>query len=254
MSIIDAYDSSTEAVLQPGDIAAAVPGFPEVAVAAFQLGAVDALVTARNLAAIDEFRVGRPVPIYAAGIGDGAAARDAAVYWTPLGGPLAAVAMEEIIAKGARKFVFFGSCGVLDSALEAGHFIVPTYAYRDEGTSYHYVPAGDWMRVETAGRVEEIFRELGVNFVSGRVWTTDALYRETRGRARKRREDGCIAVDMECASLAAVSAHRGVPVYHFLYAEDSLDGQEWDRRTMGSVASDAHGRYMDLALEIAARV
>jgi uridine phosphorylase len=255
MSIIDAYDGLTEAILQPGDMAKAVPGFPEVAVAAFQLSAVDALVSARDPEAISEFRVGRHVPIYAVRHGgDGGGERDIAVYWTPLGGPLAAVAMEEVIAKGARKFVFFGSCGVLDSTLDAGRFIVPTHAYRDEGTSYHYAPAGDWIQVATAGRMEEILRELGALFVSGRVWTTDALYRETRGNAQKRRAEGCIAVDMECASLAAVSAYRGVPVYQFLYAEDSLDGQEWDRRTMEQVPSDAHERYMNLALEIAARV
>jgi uridine phosphorylase len=225
---------------------APVEGFPEAAVAAFQQDAVDAFVSRYKPETVAVLRAGCAVPVYAA--------RGAAVYRTALGGPMAAMMMEEMIALGARKLVFFGSCGVLDGALEAGRFIIPTEAYRDEGTSYHYVPAGDWIRVETAGRTEEILTELGVRFVSGRVWTTDALYRETRGNAQKRRQDGCVAVDMECASLAAVSRYTGVPVYQFLYAEDSLDGQEWDRRTMGGVTSDAHGRYMELALELAARV
>jgi uridine phosphorylase len=254
MSIIDAYDDLTEEILKPSDMMKPVPGFPEVVVAAFQQDAVDALVSSRKPDVIDELRAGCSVPIYRIRRNGPGGARDVAVYRTPLGGPLAAALMEEVVAKGGRKLIFFGSCGVLDSSLAAGRFIVPTQAYRDEGTSYHYAPAGDWIDIDTAARLGEIMSDIGVQFVAGRVWTTDALYRETRGNAQKRRDDGCIAVDMECASLAAVSRFRGAPVYHFLYAEDSLDGQEWDRRTMGSVALDAHERYMELALEIAARV
>ncbi|MDR1589621.1 MAG: nucleoside phosphorylase [Oscillospiraceae bacterium] len=254
MSIIDAYDAETEEILKPSDMTRRVPGFPEVVVAAFQQSAVDSLVASRRPDVIDELRAGTAVPIYAVRHDGAGAPRDIAVYRTPLGGSIAAAMLEEIVAKGGRKLVFFGSCGVLDSALAAGRFIVPTEAYRDEGTSYHYAPAGDWIKVDTAARLGEIMADIGVQFVSGRVWTTDALYRETRGNAQKRKIDGCIAVDMECASLAAVSQFRGVPVYHFLYAEDSLDGQEWDRRTMGSVPPDDHARYMELALEIAARV
>ena len=37
---------------------------------------------------------------------------------------------------GAEKFLFFGSAGVLDRELAAGHLIIPTAAYRDEGTRH----------------------------------------------------------------------------------------------------------------------
>ena len=45
---------------------------------------------------------------------------------------------EEVVAMGAKKFVLFGSCGVLDDEKVKDHIIIPVSAVRDEGTSYHY--------------------------------------------------------------------------------------------------------------------
>lgn len=155
---------------------------------------------------------------------------------------------------GAKKVLIYGSCGVLDSELAAGHFILPTQAYRDEGVSYHYLPVGDYVDVPTARRLGEIFDELRLPCVKGRVWTTDAFYRETRNNMEKRKADGCIAVDMECASAMAVGQFRGAEVYQFLYAEDSLDGEAWDRRTMGKLPASDYEKYLRVALEAAARL
>ena len=155
---------------------------------------------------------------------------------------------------GAKKVLLYGSCGVLDSALAAGRFILPTQAYRDEGTSYHYMPVSDYVDIPTAQRLGEIFDALNLPYVKGRVWTTDAFYRETRNNMEKRRADGCIAVDMECASAMAVGRFRGVPVYQFLYAEDSLDGDAWDPRTMGARPASDYETHLRVALEAASRL
>ena len=42
-------------------------------------------------------------------------------------------------------------------------------------------------------------------YILGKVWTTDGFYRETRNNMEKRRAEGCIAVDMECASVMAAA-------------------------------------------------
>ena len=46
-----------------------------------------------------------------------------------------------------EKLVLFGTCGVLDRDIEATSIIIPTAALRDEGTSYHYLPASDEVEV-----------------------------------------------------------------------------------------------------------
>jgi uridine phosphorylase len=65
-----------------------------------------------------------------------------AVYHPGVGAPLAAMFLEEIIETGCRVFVAVGGAGGLVPALTVGHVVVPTSATRDEGTSYHYLPAG----------------------------------------------------------------------------------------------------------------
>ena len=162
--------------------------------------------------------------------------------------------MDEMLALGAKRVLLYGSCGVLDASLTAGRLILPTAACRDEGTSYHYLPPADYVDIPTAERLGEIFDELGLPYVKGRVWTTDAIYRETRANVEKRRADGCIAVDMECASAMAVGRFRSAEVYQFLYAEDSLDGSEWDARTWGAVPASDYEKYLRVALEAAARL
>jgi uridine phosphorylase len=159
-----------------------------------------------------------------------------------------------MISKGCRKFVFFGSCGVLDREIAEHALIVPAAAYRDEGTSYHYAPPGTFIDIPTAPRLAEIFKELKLPHIRGKTWTTDAPFRETRGNVEKRKQAGCVTVEMECASIMAVARFRGVEAYQFLYAADNLDAAEWDARTLGSLPQDAGQAFLRIALETAIRV
>ena len=58
----------------------------------------------------------------------------------PLGAPAAAQLMDFLISCGCRKIISTGSCGVLTNLAE-NEFLIPVKALRDEGTSYHYLPA-----------------------------------------------------------------------------------------------------------------
>ena len=163
--------------------------------------------------------------------------------------------MEEVIARGARRFILFGSCGSLTRDLPDGHLIVPTAARRDEGVSYHYLPPeGDYIPLDTAPRTAQVLTRLGVPFVEGPTWTTDALYRETRRNVARRQAEGCLCVDMECAACAAVCRFRGVEFYQFLYTEDNLGGDFWDPGLLGKLPQDAKEAYFRLALELARQV
>ena len=69
-----------------------------------------------------------------------------------------------------------------------------------------------------------------VPYVPGKTWTTDALYRETRGKVERRVAEGCLTVEMEAAAFFAVAAFRGVTFGQLLYAGDDLSGDAWDQR------------------------
>ncbi|MHC1787045.1 MAG: nucleoside phosphorylase [Christensenellales bacterium] len=177
-----------------------------------------------------------------------------AFYLSPITAAGAGTNLEEAAhLTGARHFVLFGSCGALDKSLGEGRLIVPTEAYRDEGLSYHYAPAADYITVRNAQRVASALCALGVPHVVGRAWTTDALFRETRANVEKRRAEGCIAVDMECAGLQALCDFRGLEYYTFFYSGDLLDTPAWEKRILGGELEKDHQlRNFLIALEIAA--
>jgi len=155
---------------------------------------------------------------------------------------------------GAKKVLFFGSCGSLDKEITAGHLLIPTDAYRDEGTSYHYAPPSDFIEVQTAYRLAEIFDMINMPYVRTKTWTTDAIYRETHDNMAKRKSEGCSVVEMECASLMAAAQFRGIEAYQFLYAADCLDGEQWDSRILGRMPDDVRERIFKVAIETAIRL
>ncbi len=149
-----------------------------------------------------------------------------------MGAPLAAAFLEQAITRGCRRFAVCGGAGALVPAARPRSRIVPTAAVRDERTSYHYrSPAREVTAEPTAvAAATSVLSERGVPFVASKTWTTDAIYRETRARAARRREEGCLVVEMEAAALLAAARFRSVPLVYLLYAGDSLAGDTWEGR------------------------
>ena len=170
-----------------------------------------------------------------------------------VGAPLLGAQVEELNwMTGATKFVLFGSAGSLNREATAGKYVIPTEAYRDEGMSYHYAPPSDYITVKNADRIAAIFDELGAPYVKGRVWSTDAFYRETRDQFTKRRNEGCLAVEMELAGVQAVCDYYGFDLYNFLVTGDVLDAPTYEPAGLSGANHDLDKLY--LALEIAKRV
>lgn len=251
MSILDAFDSNPESILPPTHIANPVENCPETFVVTFKENVIDLIRQNYGAEEISFMGAGGiRVPVYRFRY----AGKWLGCYHTLLGGPASVGLLEEMLVKGAKKILMFGSCGTLDESLSAGHLILPSEAYRDEGTSYHYMPPSDYVEIATAPRLKAILDGLGIPCVMGRVWTTDAFYRETADHCRKRREEGCIAVEMECASMAACSRFRGAEFYQFLYAADCVAETVWEARLLGKMPASGWEKYLRIALEAAIRL
>ena len=151
------------------------------------------------------------------------------------------------------KFVAFGGAGCLNKEIAHGKVMVPTEAYRDEGASYHYAPPSDYITVKNADIVARFMQENGIPYVKGKTWTTDAFFRETVNNFERRKAEGCIAVDMECAALQAVCDFRGLKFYTFFTSGDLLDAPEWDQRHKAGELKDTQhdAGHFDIALELA---
>ncbi len=59
---------------------------------------------------------------------------------TGIGGPSAAIALEELVKSGAETFIRVGTCGGIDVDVQSGDLVIATGAVRMEGTSREYAP------------------------------------------------------------------------------------------------------------------
>ena len=149
-------------------------------------------------------------------------------FYKTLIGSAASVGMLEDVVNmfDCKKFLVFGSAGTLSEKCY-GKVMVPTFVYRDEGTSFHYKQAGDYIEIKNAKYVEEFMKNNKISHVCGKGWTTDGIFRETKNNVKKRQNDGCISVDMECSAMQAVCDFRGLDLYYFFLSGDLLDAPEW---------------------------
>ena len=156
-------------------------------------------------------------------------------YLTYIGACLSSTLMYEISTiTGCHQFIFFGSCGVLNEEKCRGKVIIPTESYRDEGISYHYAEPSDFINIKNHARIASFLKEHDIDYIEGRIWTTDAFYMETASKLAKRKKDGCLAVEMEVSGIEAVSRHYDIDNYHMLFSADSLDSEdEWSRVDFG---------------------
>jgi uridine phosphorylase len=172
-----------------------------------------------------------------------------------VGAPASVTSLEVVIALGATYVVGCGGAGVVRPGFDLGHVIIPTGAIRDEGTSYHYAPAGAAVapHPRALAAIDAVLSDAGIPHERGLTWTTDAFFRETPAKIARRREQGCITVEMEAAAMFAAAAFRGATYAQLLYAGDDVSAEEWDERDWTRQAS-ARERLLDLALDAVLRL
>ncbi len=242
------FDTAREAFIEPEQLVQPCD-VPEACVLCYFGEAIERLLADRQYMAVNTFRSeGIDLPVY---VVDYNGTR-VGLLQACVGAPLAAAQLEELTAMGFSEYIVCGACGVLKDDIAAGRFIIPTTAVRDEGTSYHYAPPTREMIADrhAVAVIESVLTANRVPYVKGKVWTTDAFYRETPDKVARRRADGCITVDMEASALMAVAQFRGVTLGAIHYAGDSLAGQQWDHREYNT-RFDVRARLLTLALEAA---
>lgn len=250
--ITEAYDSCPEAIINPG----VNPDAPAVDACILTFSHVIERRVAERFACepiATLWAATGATPIYRFGY----QGKTFAFFKTFIGAPACVGSVEESLAYiRTKRYVVFGGAGCLDKQIAHGKVMVPTEAYRDEGTSYHYAPAADYVRVRNADAVADFLRARGIPYARGKTWTTDSFYRETVRNFQRRKADGCISVEMECAGLQAMCDFRGLELYTFFTSGDLLDAPEWDVRHAPDewTGTQHDARHFDIALALARHI
>lgn len=142
---------------------------------------------------------------------------------TGIGGPSAAIAMEELVACGAHTFIRVGTCGGIDLSVKAGDVVIASGAIRQDGTSREYAPI-EFPAVsdpDVMFALRNAAKSLKVKNHTGVVQAKDSFYGQhspsrmptatnllAQWEAWKRL--GTLASEMESGALFTVASHLRV--------------------------------------------
>ncbi len=221
------FDDTRSAIIEPSLIHTPLPALPERCILCFFNDVISSLFNEDQCIHEVNSEIGRN-PIY---VMEHKGERFTVIH-PGVGAPLAVAFLEDAIALGCRKFIACGGAGVLNREIAVGHLVVPTSAIRDEGTSYHYLPPSREVSAspQAISAIQQTLDDHAIPYITGKTWTTDAIYRETPAKMARRRAEGCITVEMEAAAFFAVAQFRDVTFGQILYGGDDLSGDVWDHR------------------------
>lgn len=150
--------------------------------------------------------------------------REYGIVGCAVGAAFAVLIAEELFASGCRLLISVTSAGQILAVQPPPYFLVIDRALRDEGTSYHYLPASDYSEADArlAGLAQEALTDAGIAVQVGATWTTDAPFRETQEAIDAARQAGILAVEMEAAALYAFAKARGQPVLCFAHVTNQM--------------------------------
>jgi DeoD family purine-nucleoside phosphorylase len=158
---------------------------------------------------------------------------------TGMGGPSAAIVLEELCDLGLTQAIRVGTCGALSADLALGDLVVADAALACDGASR---ALGADRRVAADARLAAALRAAagpepldGARVHSGAIATTDLFYERDLPRVRAWREAGALAVEMEAATLLQVGRLRGIEVACLLAVSDVF-GDDGERRRIDADA------------------
>lgn len=141
-----------------------------------------------------------------------------------VGASYSVLVAEQLFVSGCEFLISVTSAGIITDVPIPKKFALITEAIRDEGTSYHYLPANKQARISTQllNQLQETKNDDEILFFEGKSWTTDAPYRETVSSINMMKEQNVTCVEMEAAALYAFAEYTGNDVTCFAHLTNSM--------------------------------
>lgn len=149
---------------------------------------------------------------------------------TGMGGPSAAIVVEELADLGVHTVIRLGTCGAIAERVRVLDLVVATAAVPMDGTTRQYVDGDPFAPVAAFEVTKALSAAAGM--VSrpahvGLLVSQDAFYRQPADWERWRQR-GVLAVEMEAAAIFTVALHRGLEAGALcLVVDDVSDRSSW---------------------------
>lgn len=158
---------------------------------------------------------------------------------TGIGGPSAAIAMEELHAVGVHTFIRIGTCGGINLKVKGGDSVIATGSVRQEGTALHYMPmefpaVADY---DVVSALVESAKAQNLTYHTGIIQCKDSfygqhepsrmpVYEELKFKWDCWKKGGVLASEMESAALFVIASVLGVragTVLHTIWNQERRD-------------------------------
>ena len=135
-----------------------------------------------------------------------------------------AITTEILCNAQAKALIRIGSCGSLSEDIKVGDLVVADSALRGDGVTPYYVDAGFQPQADRAltARIKSAAGSSGLNVHAGKVWSTDAILRETREHVSRAVEQGAVAVDMVTSVFLTLCQLYKIPAAVILAVSDNV--------------------------------
>lgn len=150
-----------------------------------------------------------------------------------IGGPSAAIVLEELMMLGGKIFIRYGTTGALVPEINLGEYVIPTGAsYNQGGLFYQYLKdqacIGATPDFELMSNIVKTFSMANLKYHLGNVFSSDAFYAEDEEFVKRWSSRGNIAVEMECATLFTLGKIKSAKIAAVLVVSDNLaKGGQW---------------------------
>ncbi|MDQ4034535.1 MAG: purine-nucleoside phosphorylase [Chloroflexota bacterium] len=147
------------------------------------------------------------------------------VQTSGMGTPSLSIVVEELLRLGARRLIRVGTCGGIASGLKTGELVIATAACPTDGATSTYLhgeafaPAADFALTRA---LVDAANASGVNARTGIVASVDVFYNPDDDYAKRWRERGVLAFEMEASALFFLAARAGVQAACALTVSDVL--------------------------------
>jgi uridine phosphorylase len=179
--------------------------------------------------------------------------REIGIVGCAVGAPYAVLVSEQLAESGCSLLISVTSAGVVTPLGAPPYCVLIERAWRDEGTSGHYLPPGEWAELtpEVSAALRGAFDHLDEPIHRGTSWTTDAPFRETAAALASAEAAGVHAVEMEAAGLYAYAQATGRRVVCVAHVTNTMAvyGDDFEKG-----AADGTHRILAVAAAIADRL
>ncbi|MCG5237843.1 nucleoside phosphorylase [Xanthobacter oligotrophicus] len=141
-----------------------------------------------------------------------------------VGSSFSVLVAEQAFVCGCELLISIASAGQIADHAPPSYHVLIDRALRDEGTSYHYLPAAPFAAADPdlIAMARRAFAHADGPVLTGATWTTDAPFRETEAAIARRKAEGLLAVEMEAAALYAFARAQSRPVLCLAHVTNQL--------------------------------